>query len=242
MAIEVGIRHIDTAQMYGNEGAVGQAIKDCGIPRSDLFVVSKIQPSNLSAARFLKSAEQSVADLGGPVDLLLIHWPSPAADFDQTIARLIDCKARGLTASIGVSNFNIAMMTRAQDLARGAIINNQVEFHPLLDQKNLLAAAQRLNITLSAYSPIARGAALQPKTIQDIAAKYARPPSEIVLRWITQQGVCAIPMTTKRANAESNLRSLNFDLLPHEMAAISALGTKQGRTIAPSSMAGTWDA
>jgi diketogulonate reductase-like aldo/keto reductase len=121
------------------------------------------------------------------------------------------------------------------------VVNNQVEFHPLLDQSAVLAAARELNIAVSAYSPLARGAALKPQAIAAIAARLGRPASEVVLRWILQQGVIAIPMTTKRDNLLSNINALGFELSAEDMAAISAIGTRQGRTINPSWMAGRWE-
>jgi 2,5-diketo-D-gluconate reductase B len=111
----------------------------------------------------------------------------------------------------------------------------------MLDQSELLSAARELGIAVAAFSPLARGKALQPQVIQDIAARLRRPPSEIVLRWAIQQGVIVIPMTTKRANAQSNLNALGFDLPSDDMSAISNLGTRSGRTINPSWMAGRWD-
>lgn len=240
-ALELGLRHIDTAQMYGNEAAVGRALNVSGLPRGDLFVVTKVDPANLAKDRFASSVAKSMDDLGSPADLLLIHWPPPDSDFAATVERLIAEKQKGMAKAIGVSNFNPAMLRRAQSLAQGAIICNQVEFHPLLDQSKLLATARELGIALAAYSPLARGRALQPKIIQDIAAKLGRPPAEVVLRWIIQQGVAAIPMTTKRENALSNINALHFTLPDEDMAAISVLGTRAGRTISPSWMAGRWD-
>lgn len=241
MALGLGFRHIDTAQMYGNERDVGKAIKECGLQRSALFVVTKVDPSNLGSARFPSSVARSMADLGSPADLLLIHWPPPEDDFNATVDRLIAEKEKGMARAIGVSNFSASLMRRAQDRAKGAIACNQVELHPLLDQSKLLAASRELGIALAAYSPLARGKALQPKIIQDIAARLARPASEIVLRWIMQQGVIAIPMTTKRANALSNLNVLGFSLSSEDMSMISGLGTRGGRTINPSWMTGRWD-
>lgn len=241
MALELGLRHVDTAQMYGNEPDVGQAIAASGLPRNALFVVTKVDPGNLGKARFAPSVARSMDDLGGPADLLLIHWPPPEDDFDATVERLIDEKAKGMARHIGVSNFNPAMLRRAQRVANGALICNQVEFHPLLDQTKLLATARELGIVLTAYSPLARGKAMQPKPIQDIAARLGRPASEVVLRWTFQQGVAAIPMTTKRENALSNINALNFHLSDEDMAAISALGKPDGRTINPSWMRGRWD-
>ncbi len=241
MALDLGFRHIDTAQMYGNERDVGRAIKESSVPRNELFVVTKIDPSNLDGVRFSASVSRSMTDLGGPADLLLIHWPPPEHDLDAAIDRLIAEKENGMSRAIGVSNFSAAMMRRAQDRAKGEIMCNQVEFHPLLDQSKLLAASRELGIALAAYSPLARGKAMLPKPVRDIAAKLQRPASEIVLRWIIQQGVIAIPMTTKRGNAQSNLSVLNFALSQDDMSSISNLGTRHGRTINPSWMTGRWD-
>ena len=241
MALNLGIRHIDTAQMYGNEADVGRAVRHSGIPRHDIFVVTKVDPFNLGKARFAASVARSMDDLGGPADLLLIHWPPPDDDFDATVERLIAEKARGMARAIGVSNFSPRMLRRAQQIAGGALICNQVEFHPLLDQTAVHEAAEEQGMVLTAYSPLARGRAMQPETVQRIAAKHGRPASEIVLRWIVQQGVAAIPMTTRRGNALSNLASFDFTLPDEDMAAISALGTRSGRIINPSWMAGRWD-
>ncbi len=240
-AIDLGIRHIDTAQMYGNEADVGRAVRDCGVPREDLYVVTKVDPGNLPADRFAASVSRSIDDLGGPPDLLLIHWPPAAAEFDGTVERLVLEMQKGMTRHIGVSNFTPNMMRRAYERTGGKIINNQVEFHPLLDQRALLAEARKLGVVLSAYSPLGRGAALKPDAIQEVARRIGRPPSEVVLRWITQQDVVAMPMTTKRENALSNLASLEFELSSDDMAAISRLGSHEGRLINPGWMAGRWN-
>ncbi len=241
MALDLGVRHVDTAQMYGNERAVGDAVRSASVPRSELFVVTKVDPGNLGKARFADSVRKSMDDLGGPADLLLIHWPPSEEDFDATVDRLIAEKEKGMARLIGVSNFTPRMLARAQKRAQGALICNQVEFQPLLDQSALLSAAREQNIVLTAYSPLARGKAMQPPIIQRIAAKLGRPASEIVLRWILQQGVAAIPMTTKRANMESNLRALDFALSDEDMKAITAIGTRAGRTIDPGWMKGRWE-
>jgi 2,5-diketo-D-gluconate reductase B len=231
LGIELGFRHIDTAQMYGNEAAVGNALRRSRVPRNELFVVSKVDPGNLSALRFASSVARSVDELGGPVDLLLIHWPPADDEVDAVIGRLMAEQEQGKTRHIGVSNFPVALMERAQRRAGGRIICNQVEFHPLIDQSRLLAAAGELRIMLTAYSPLARGRALQLASVQSIARKLGRPPSEIVLRWIIQQGVAAIPMSRKRENLASG----------EDMTALSALGSAAGRTISRASMQGRWD-
>ncbi len=240
-ALDVGYRHIDTAQMYGNEADVGRGLKAGGVARDEIFVVTKVDPGNVGAGRFEDTVQKSVEDLGGQPDLLLIHWPPPEPEFDAVVDRLIAAKARQWTKAIGVSNFSPNMMRRAQFRAQGALICNQVEFHPLLDQRKVLATANELGMILTAYSPLARGRVLKEPVIQQIAARMKRPESEIVLRWIVQQGVAAIPMTRKRENAKSNLNALTFELAEADMAAISALGSREGRTINPSWMAGRWD-
>lgn len=241
MAVELGYRHIDTAQMYGNEAAVGRALRRSPVPREELFVVSKVDPGNLPAQRFAASVKRSVDDLGGPADLLLIHWPPADSEVDAAIDRLVEALEEGQARHIGVSNFPIALLERAQKRAGLRIICNQVEFHPLLDQTKLLAAAKRLGVMLTAYSPLARGRALQPAAVQETARRLGRPPAEIVLRWIIQQGVAAIPMSRKRENLLSNLDALSFELGEKDMAALSAIGSAAGRTISRAAMQGRWD-
>ncbi len=240
-ALDIGFRHIDTAQMYGNEKDVGAGLRASGIARRELFVVTKVEPENLAASRFRGSVEKSLEDLGGPVDLLLIHWPPPEADVDGAVDRLVEAQAAGLCRNIGVSNFPAGLLRRAASRASGALINNQVEFHPLIDQSKALAAARDLGITLSAYCPLARGAAMKEPVILQIAQRHGRPASEIALRWIIQQGVAAIPMTTSSENAASNFRASSFVLPEEDMTAISALTCQNRRLISPSSMAGRWD-
>ena len=239
-ALEEGIRHIDTAQMYGNERQVGSAIAASGIARSDIFLVTKVDPSNLGAGRFAESVKRSVDDLGTMPDLLLIHWPPPDGDVDGAVERLLVAGERGMARHLGVSNFSPRLMRRAQHLAGGKLICNQVEFHPLLDQSAVLATARELGMVLTAYSPLARGKCMEEKVVQEIAGRHKRPASEVVLRWITQQGVAAIPMTRQRANAASNLRAVEFTLADAEMEAIAGLRGRNLRLINPSWMR-SWD-
>jgi 2,5-diketo-D-gluconate reductase B len=241
MAIEAGFRHIDTAQMYGNESETGRAIAAAGLKRDELFVVTKVMPANIRQELFIDSVRRSLDVLGlDQVDLLLIHWP-PRDGFDVAVGCLNEALDRRLTRKIGVSNFTIAQMRRAQELSSGRLVNNQVEFQPLLDQSRLKAAAEALGICLSAYSPLGRGLVLKEPAVQQIADRLGRPPAEIVLRWIIQQGVVAIPMTTRRSNAESNLRALEFDLSDADMTAITRLNTQNRRLISPVAWAPEWD-
>ena len=242
MALELGIRHIDSAQNYGNEREVGRAIAASGTKREDIFLVTKVAHDNLTNAKFASSVRASLEALGvDEVDLLLIHWPPPDKVFDAMIDKLSEAYTRKQARMIGVSNFTIAQMQRAAQRAAAAIVNNQVEFHPLLDQSRVKAEAQKLRIALSAYSPLGRGAVLKEPAIIDIARKLGRLPSEVALRWIVQQGVIALPMTTKRENCLSNLRALEFELSDSEMKAIAALTRQNRRLISPAGWAPKWD-
>jgi 2,5-diketo-D-gluconate reductase B len=242
MALELGIRHIDTAQNYGNEREVGRAIAASGVKRDDMFLVTKVGPDNLTAARFGASVKSSLDKLGvDSVDLLLIHWPPPEKSLDATIDRLGESRALGHARNIGVSNFTVALLKRAVARAGAKIINNQVEFHPLLDQSKIIAEAKRQGIVLSAYSPLARGEVLKEPIVLGIARKLGRSPSEIALRWIIQQGVIALPMTAKPENCKSNLRALDFELSGEDMDAISTLSRQNRRLISPAGWAPKWD-
>jgi 2,5-diketo-D-gluconate reductase B len=240
-ALELGFRHVDTAQMYGNEAEVGRALARSGVARSELYIVTKVDPSNIGASHFLPSVERSVAHLGGPVDLLLIHWPPAEAQFDAAINLLSEAHARGFSRAIGVSNFTIAMMQRAKLRAQSPIIANQVEFHALIDQAKLKTEADTLGIALMAYCPLGRGQVMKSPVIQEIAKRLARPASEVALAWILQQDVVAIPMTTKRENAMSNLRALDLQLSPVDMDAITRVSKGNRRLISPSGWAPKWD-
>lgn len=242
MALDLGLRHIDTAQLYDNEKDVGLAIARSGIARDEIFLVTKVARDNLGHRHFRHSVEESVGKLGvAQVDLLLIHWPPGEADFDQAIDALCAAQAAGLTRRIGVSNFTIAMMKRAAKRASQKLVNNQVEFHPLLDQSQVRVEAEKLGIVLSAYSPLGRGAVLRDPVVVEVATRLKRPPSEIALRWIIQQGVVAVPQTTKRDNARSNLRVLDFELSPADMARLSQATKQNRRLISPLGWAPKWD-
>ncbi len=243
MALEVGFRHIDTAQMYGNEAVIGKALAKAGVPRAELFVTTKVGPSNLTAQAFGPSVRRSLDDLKmDHVDLLLIHWPPEDSKvIESAVEQLNSIAGQGLATRIGVSNFPVAYLRRAAAASPRPLANNQVEYHPLLTQTTLKAAADGLNIPLTAYCPLARGAALSDPTVAAIARRLGEPPSAVVLAWIRQMGVIAVPMTTKRANAEANFRSLSVTLDAKDMAAISALTVANRRLVSWGAMAALWD-
>ncbi len=242
MAIEVGYRHIDTAQWYGNEEPVGEAVRGCGLPRSDLFLATKVHPDNLAPERFRPSVEESLSTLGmDQVDLLLIHWPpKDPALFAPALEELARARADGLARHVGVSNFAAGQLARASRLVPG-LVCDQVEFHPYLDQSRLLAAARETGVRLSAYSSLARGKVLADPVIEEVAGRVGRSPSAVVLRWILQQGVMAMCQTRRRENAVRNLEALAFELSGADMAAISALSARDLRVVQIPALAPDWD-
>ena len=239
-AIEVGYRHIDTAQGYDNEREVGRAINASGVPRNDLFVTTKVAPENLGKS-FLPSVRMSLDALDcGQADLLLIHWPPADDALDRELDQLVEAANLGLTKRIGVSNYTSRMLRQAKARSPLPLATNQVEFHPLLDQSALKAAATDAGSCLSAYCPLVRGKVFGMEPLAAIAKRAGRSEAAVVLRWIIQQGVVALSMTTKRENAAANLTAYEFELPEADMAAITAMTAKNFRSVAPANMAARW--
>ncbi|TBU72824.1 2,5-didehydrogluconate reductase DkgB [Pseudomonas daroniae] len=241
--LELGYRHIDTAQIYGNEAEVGQAIAESAVPRSELFVTTKIWVDNLGADKLIPSLEESLRKLRlDQVDLTLIHWPSPKDEIQvaEYMAALLEAKAAGLTALIGVSNFTNAHLQQAMEVV-GAdqIATHQVEVHPFLQNRKVVEFAKEHGIHLTAYMPLAYGKVMTDPVIQDIAARHAANPAQVALAWALQQGFAVIPSSTKRANLESNLGALQLTLSEQDMAAIAKL--ERGERLANPDFAPHWD-
>ena len=231
-AIEVGYRAFDTAQMYGNEADVGQALAASGIARSDLMIQTKVHPRNYAPDAFLSSVEQSLRDLGvDQVDLLLLHWPPEGGDVTGPVRRLAEAQDRGLAREIGVSNFNIAMLTSALDTIDRPLATNQVEFHPLLDQSRLIAGASALGVPLSSYCSVARGAVFDHPLLTEIAASHDKTAAQVALRWTLQKGVAINTMSTNPANIRANFDVMDFTLSNVDMARIDALNSTNHRII-----------
>ncbi len=243
VALEVGYRHIDTAQMYGNEREVGEAVRASGLARSELFVTTKIWPDRFRRDPLLRSAEDSVARLGlGPVDLLLLHWPNPAVPLAETIAALNEARARGLARHIGVSNFPTSLLEEALALSESPLVADQVEYHPFLSQRRLLAFCRARRIALVAYCPLARGRVFGHPLLRRIAARHGKDEGQVALRWlIQQQGVAAIPRSSRADHIRRNFAIWDFALSEEEMRAISALGHPRGRIVDIDGLAPAWD-
>lgn len=227
MGLELGYRHIDTAQIYDNETEVGQAIAESEVPRDELFVTTKVWTSNLGADRLLPSLEESLSKLRlQQVDLTLVHWPSPndelaVADY---LTRMMEARERGLTRAIGISNFTIAHMQQAID-AIGAenIATNQVEVHPFLQNRKVINFARSQGIHITAYMPLAYGKVMQDEVLKRIGEAHNASPAQIALAWLLQQEFAVIPSSTKRENLVANLAAQELRLNDDEMQQIAAL-------------------
>lgn len=241
--LDLGYRHIDTAQIYGNEAEVGQAIAESGVARDDLFVTTKIWTENLSRDKLLPSLKESLHKLRlDQVDLTLIHWPSPqdelpVADYLQALA---EAKAQGLTRLIGISNFTIAHMEQAiAAVGAEAIATNQVEIHPFLQNRKVIDFARAKGIHLTAYMPLAYGKVMEDATLLEIAARHGVSAAQVALAWSLQQGFAVIPSSTRRENLAANLQAQQLTLSEAEMQAIAALD--RGERLANPGFAPQWD-
>ena len=243
-ALDTGYRHVDTAQMYGNEKEVGQGIRSASAPREDIFLTTKVWPTDIGAGDLQRSAEKSLSALGTDyVDLLLIHWPNTGIPLSESIAALNEVRARGLARNIGVSNFNSAMMEEAASLSEAPLACNQVEHHPYLPQKAVRETAAKLGMAVIAYCPLYKaGALFEEQAVQEAAAAHGKSPAQIVLRWHMQQDGCgAIPRTSKPERLAENIDVFDFELSESEVAALTALGSAHHRLVSLDSFAPDWD-
>ena len=213
-ALEVGYRHVDTAQVYDNEWAVGRAIADSDVDREDVFLTTKLHPARHKPDDIETALETSLDKLDTEyVDLYLVHMPNPLADLRSVMETLSALAERGLTRHIGVSNFGVSRLERAREYASVPIVTNQVLFHPYHPQRELLAYCQREDIALTAYSPLAEGALVDHPELTEIGRQYDATAAQVALRWATQhEGVVAIPQSTSRDHLQDNLDSLAFTL------------------------------
>jgi 2,5-diketo-D-gluconate reductase A len=229
-ALEVGYRHIDTAQIYGNERDVGAAIKASGVKRDEIFLTTKVWVDKFADGDLQRSAEKSLERLGvDHVDLLLLHWPKPQVPLAETLKALNEVCARGWTRAIGLSNFPSALLEEACKLSEAPIATDQVEYHPYLSLKTLKAKADTLGVSITAWSPLAQGKVAQDPLLIEIGRAHGKTPGQVTLRWIIQQSVIAIPRTSNPKRIEENFDVLDFELSETEMAQIHGLARPDGR-------------
>ena len=232
-ALRIGYRHIDTAWIYHNEAAVGDGIRDAieagVVAREDIWLTTKIWVAHFGHDALLRQAEESAASLGFTPDLLLLHWPKTTPTFAETLGALNEAKDRGLTRSIGLSNFPSGQFREAQRLSPARLITNQVEYHPYLSLKTLRATAADLGSSITAWSPLAQGKIADDAVIGEIARAHGKSSGQVTLRWLVQQGVIAIPRTVRPERAAENFDIWDFRLSDEEMARIHALARPDGR-------------
>lgn len=242
LALNLGYRHIDTAQAYKNEREIGLAIKQAHIPREELFITTKIWHTNMEPDDVIKSTERSLQDLDVPyLDLLLIHWPNPDVDIEQTIESMLSIRDQGKALNIGVSNFPMKHLKEVNDELAAPIFCNQVEYHPLLGQFDLLDYAAENDLMVTAYSPLAQGEVLENSLLQELGKKYGKSATQIALRWlIEQEQVVVIPKASTREHLEENKDIYDFVLEDDDFYAIDEL-RKDRRLVRPD-FEPDWDA
>ena len=241
-ALRTGYRHIDTAQVYDNEAEVGQAILSSALPRAHVFLTTKVWPDRFGRRELPRSVDESLSKLNtNYIDLLLLHWPNPKIPLEETLDALVEVKQTGKVRHIGVSNFTTDLMEQAIEICgEGVLINNQVEYHPFLNQEVVIRKAHELGMSVTAYRPIAKGQVLKNDTMTQIAGHHNKSEAQVALRWIIQQGIIAIPRSSKADHISENFDIFDFELSQKEMEAIGCLrGDK--RLVSPSGLAPDWD-
>ena len=243
-ALKLGYRHVDTAWKYGSEKGVGAGIRASGVPRSEIFLCTKVSHEYLRAADFARSVDESLKNLQVDyVDLLHVHWPTvdniPLA---ETMGALAKAKRDGLARHIGVANFNIALLKEALRLCPEPLVTLQAEYHPYLDQSKVLAYCRENGLIFTAYCPLARGRLFNDPVLRKIAEEKGRTIAQVALRWLMQQGnIAAIPRSSNPKHIAESLNIFDFELSSDDMRDISALKRPDGRIANPKGRAPVWD-
>jgi 2,5-diketo-D-gluconate reductase A len=236
-ALEVGYRHIDTAQMYRNEQGVGEAIAASGIARDELYVTTKLNNGFHRPDDARRAFDESLTRLGlDRVDLFLIHWPLPTrydGDFVSTWQTLVEFQKDGRATSIGVSNFQAAHLDRIIEETGVVPAVNQIEAHPFFGNEEVRAASAGHDIAVEAWSPIAQGAVNDDPTIQGIASRLGRTPAQVALRWHVQRGDIVFPKSMRAERMVENFAIFDFELSPEDMAAVTGLDRGEEGRLGP---------
>jgi 2,5-diketo-D-gluconate reductase A len=223
-ALELGYRHIDTAQAYGNEESVGRALRDSGVPREQVFITTKFNPSRKDPSA---EAQRSLQRLGTDyVDLYLVHWPQGGPT--RAWPGMERSRELGYARSIGVSNFDVSDLDQVLAAATTAPVVDQVQFSPFEYRRALLEAAQQRGIAVEAYSPLGTGRHISNQTVRRIAASIGRTPAQVLLRWCLQRDLIVITKSTHRERIEENAQIFDFTLSDQDMAALDALDQTGG--------------
>jgi 2,5-diketo-D-gluconate reductase B len=240
-ALGLGYRHIDTAEMYGNEEAIGAAIAAAGVPRADLHITTKVWNENLAPDAMRRAFDSSLKKLRlDQVDLYLVHWPAPKMNLPAMFETLMKLKEQGRTRAIGVANFNIALLKTVVEDIKAPIACDQVEYHVMLDQTPLRKYLAAKSIPLVAYCPLAQGRAASNETLAAIGRKHGASAAQVALKWLLDQdGVAAIPKASRAESQRANLDALHVGLDDEDRQAIAGL-PKDKRCVNPG-FAPAWD-
>ena len=222
-ALGMGYRHVDTAQMYGNEAEVGRGIEDSGVERGGIFLTTKVWPSDFAHDRVISKTRESLKKLRTDyVDLLLMHWPGDGVPLGETLGAMRELLDEGSVLHIGVSNFSPSLLEEATEHAE--IFCNQVQYHPYRSQVALLELAQELDYLLTAYTPLSRGGVQDDATLKEIGEAHGKTATQVTLRWLVQQEkVSAIPKATGEEHLAENLDVFDFELSEEEMDLVFSL-------------------
>ena len=232
-ALEMGYRHIDTAQIYGNEESVGEGLAAADVDREEIFLATKVWIDDLDHEGVIETTDESLDRLGvDSVDLMYVHWPSRTYDAEETLAAFNELHADGKIDRIGVSNFEPDQLREAIEISEAPIVANQVECHPLLQQEELRAVCEEEDVELVAYSPLARGDVFDVPELQEIAENHDASPAQVSLAWLRQQGITAIPKATSEAHIRDNWQSLSLTLSDAEIERIESID-QTGRRVDP---------
>ncbi len=230
-AINLGYRFIDTAEAYHNQKAIGKAIKNSKIKREEIFIISKVWRDKLRYEDVIKSCNKSLSDLQTDyIDLFLIHWPNKKINLEETLKAFKKLHQEEKIKSIGVSNFDIPSLKKAIVLSKKLEIEikvNEIDFSPIYFQKDLLEFCNKNNIKIIAYSPLGRGHAIQNPTVQNIAKRYNKTPSQIALRWLIQKGVISIPKASSEKHLRENLDIFDVEIKKQDVEKIEGLKNRK---------------
>jgi len=230
-AIRIGYRHIDTAQMYGNEAEVGEGVRNSG-ERGEVVVTTKVRPTLLAPHDLERSVKESLARLRlDVIDLLLIHWPNPRVPLAETLGAMSKVKREGYTRAIGVSNFTVALLEEANKVSPEPVVCNQIECHPFLNQDKVIAACKARGVAVVAYSPIARGGVPGNEVLERIGKVHGKTAAQVSLRYLMQQRIAVIPRTSRTERLEENFALFDFELSEEEMQDIYRLAHPGGRIV-----------
>jgi 2,5-diketo-D-gluconate reductase B len=224
LALSMGYRHIDTAQMYGNEAEVGRGVEGSGVDRGDLFITTKVWPSDFAHDRVISKTRESLKKLRTEhVDLLLMHWPPDGVPLGETLGAMQELREEGAVRHVGVSNFSPPLVEEASEHVD--VFCNQVEYHVYRRQEALLDQARARDYLLVAYRPLSRGGVERDATLREIGEAHGKTAAQVALRWLVQQEkVAAIPKATGEEHLQSNLDVFDFELTQEEMDRVSTLG------------------